>query len=43
VREGEHVRIVDINNVLQNDQNMDEEVDDSDFDDTDWDRKHANT
>ena len=43
VREGENVRVVNIDNVLQNDQNVDEEVDDSDFDDIDWDQKHANT
>jgi len=43
VREGENVRVVNIDNVLQNDQNVDEEVDDLDFDDTDWDWMHATT
>ena len=42
MREGENVRIVDVNNVLENEQNVDEELndlnfDDLDFDDTDWD------
>jgi len=42
-REDVDVRIMNIDAVLGNDQNMDEEVDDSDYDDTDWDWMHAKT
>jgi len=42
-REDVNVRIMNIDAILDNDQNMDEEVDDSDYDETDWDRMHAKT
>ena len=43
VREGKNVRVVNVDNVLQNDQNVNEEADDSEFEDTDWDWMHATT
>ena len=36
-REDVNVRIVDIDEILENDQNMDQEIDNSDYDDTAWD------
>ena len=42
-REDVNVRIVDISEILENDQNMDQAMDDSDYDDTDWDWMHCTT
>jgi len=42
-REDVNMRIVDIDEILENDPNMDQEIDDSDYDDTDCDWMHCTT
>jgi len=42
-KEGVNVRIMDIDEILDNDQNMDREIDDSNYGDTDWDWIYSTT